>query len=392
MDDERLCQLCQDNLAVGIKLETEVIENSKDLLEKLVVWYNIDPCILEKKSCLCQPCLDQVLSISTTIRAWTAAQPKTDLNESSDSTIKEESPLEIDGWENIELMPEQTMALPSGRDEEEELAAVVPKKDATVKPSRENFAIAVRHDGLILAKLYRDNTTATKIICTCCNIELTVISHIRTHSLMLRPDPHYICRRCNKTFTSPTGLQQHEQAEGHNVIWCRSKGFDFRCVECGKVFDRYHGVTRHASFMHIPSRFYCTFSKCSYTFDKRGDLDIHLKSHEVPVYHASPLFMCHVAHCGQSYYLETHYVKHMKTFHGINVYSKAGCDKALSNANQAHYSNNHSRDRNGNNLSHQGEFLSMETSLPRKRRFSYSPPNDNNAGKFISLPKQLTLK
>ncbi|XP_033242204.1 zinc finger protein 436-like [Drosophila miranda] len=393
MDAGRPCLLCKDNLAVGIKLENEVIENSKELLEKLVVWYNIDPYILRKKSCICEPCLGHVLDMSATLRRWTAAQPKTAPSETFDITIKEESPLEIDGWENIELMPEQTLPVSSVLEEKKELLAIVSTKAATVKPSTENFAVAVRHDGLILAKFYRNNTTATTIICTCCNVELSLISHIRTHSLLSRVDPRYICRRCDKTFNCLKRLKDHEKTQQHNTIWSRSKGFHFRCVECGKVFDRYPGVVRHASIMHISNRFYCTFSKCSYSFDNKADLDKHLKSHEVPVYHASPLYVCHLPDCGQSYYLETNYNKHMKTFHGMYVCPHPGCGEALSLSSQAQHAQLHSKDQNGKkNPSKQGEFLTIENSFQRKRRYSYSPPNDNNRGHFISLPKPLTLK
>ncbi|XP_034659365.1 zinc finger protein 184 [Drosophila subobscura] len=381
MDEQRPCQLCQDNMAVGIKLESEVIDDSKELLEKLIVWYNINPCILEKKSCLCQPCLDQVLSISATFRRWNAAQPKTDLNETV--TVKEESPLEIDGWENIELLPEQNVCFPSGSDAEEELEATDTKKDATVIKPRENFAIAVRHDGLILAKIYKDNTKAARIVCTCCHVELSLVSHIRTHSLMLRPCPKYICRKCDKTFSTTTKLKQHEHAERHHVILSRSKGFDFRCVQCEKVFDGYHGIIRHASFAHLPRPFHCIFSKCTLTFKARADLDLHMKTHEMPVYRPSPLYLCRVPECGQSYYIENQYVKHMKIIHGIQTCLQPGCTE-IPGTHCQHV-------KKGGNPQH-GEFVSIETSAQRKRRFSYSPPNDNNMGKFIRLGKQLTLK
>ena len=106
----------------------------------------------------------------------------------------------------------------------------------------------------------------------------------------------YVCKKCNKSFVSGSGLKRHMQFHtGHYRFYCDvcrkgfpdsthynehkriHEGLKYHCDYCSKPFTSQKGLTYHVSVHTGIYRLTCNI--CGKGFNPKPDFDKHIQSH-----------------------------------------------------------------------------------------------------------------
>ncbi|XP_017034110.1 zinc finger protein 79-like [Drosophila kikkawai] len=423
MSEERRCNLCREEQAMEVDLEKPMYKAVNQLLQKLFECYKIDISILGESSCICQACFDGVLHISESLKKWSRAQ----------EGLKD-TPLEIDDSKAFQVKLE----VPSSDDEEEispekddemdEEAA--PEKDdemdvaedKTIEATEETktpqgegpkgtpkksdfFCVAIGHDGMVIAKLFKDNTKATRLMCSCCDQPYDNMLQIRSHNPMTRKSPTYYCGTCGANFQKPKQLADHEEAEDHKKPLTRHRDINFRCLKCDEMFSRFSDTIRHENSIHSSVQYSCP--SCQMPFKYYGSFQKHLRYHNSTNHSPPDVYDCNYPNCSRRFRVWKRYVKHMNWHRGTGQMCPfVGCNVTTAPGNYMSHMRSHYK------MAHcelEGKFMKLDPAQrvhPDGRKVPYTrrivpgekeePPVErikvNPDGEFISLPKQIVFR
>ncbi|XP_030566990.1 zinc finger protein 850 [Drosophila novamexicana] len=288
-----LCKLCVQNKAVSTE-HLDEFKHATELLQHLFTSFQIQADVQELSTCACHSCMAEVLSIWERLQCWSnaqqnqlnvgdLAQPLTittteyhDENSVNDleSDIEDvNSELElIDGDEDYETLDAQLC--PDVMDENTDWA--------DESPADNNFAIAIAHDGVVLAKAIRNEGLCPELICYYCSTVFSSTAKLQTHSNMSHNLRYYVCRKCGVSFDNASLLQQHEQVMGHErkpLDLADESSVEFRCQECGCLFDRYFSMVNHENQVHRHRKEEFKCRDCGSTFKFQIAYNQHIKKH-----------------------------------------------------------------------------------------------------------------
>ncbi|KAJ2746422.1 hypothetical protein GGI20_001340 [Coemansia sp. BCRC 34301] len=167
-----------------------------------------------------------------------------------------------------------------------------------------------------------------------------------TTSSSRRPK-NYVCPECNKAFTRPCRLDEHERThtgerpfvcmfpgcgkaymrESHRAAHSRSHDTKeqrkYQCTQCGKGFNLNQHLKRHLETHLVDKPHACTVDGCTEAFAKRSQLHLHLCKHtgENP-------YACDMPGCSSSFKYPSQLKRHKRTHCEDTRYvcGAEGCD------------------------------------------------------------------
>lgn len=264
---------------------------------------------------------------------------------------------------------------------------------------------------MVLTKLFKDQTKATRLVCTCCDQVFENLVQIRMHSNMARKNPLYYCGACDANFPSARLLRDHERAEEHTKSINYLRDMEFRCLQCGEAFTRFFDAIRHENSVHSSLEFICP--ECNMHFKYFGSFQKHLRFHR-PTEPPSDVFECTYANCSRRFRVRERYSKHINWHKGLSHKCPyVGCEVTTMPGNYMRHVRSHYRQAK---CLQEGKFMTLDSLQrvdPDGRKVPYSrridapkaqrqneehaaPTNErmkiNPDGEFISLPKKITLQ
>ncbi|XP_017053355.1 histone-lysine N-methyltransferase PRDM9 [Drosophila ficusphila] len=410
MSEEGLCKLCKENRAFDIDLEKSKFKLANKLLQRLFESYKIDVTILGDNSCICEQCFNEVLHITESLERWSKAQKEIqekplDIDDSMAFQVKSEvDSLQDEGEfprEDVTDLPDEDQL---GQNKELELV-----EDELFDPTPQDFfSVGLARDGLAITKLFKDKTKTTRMLCTCCDQVLEILSHIRMHSGKARPNPVYYCRECGSGFPKLRELQTHMTTMDHFKTSDGGRDLEFLCLKCHQLFPRFFDVIRHENSVHNSLEYFCM--ECNMYFKFQRSYKCHVKQHGnmetvfSTADHEPKIYECRYGDCDRRFRVWGRYVQHMKWHKGArNLHCPyPRCKETIQ---PGHYMM-HMNSRHNQN----GRFMTID---PRKRvepdtrqvpyvrsqmrprefrNLSESLLTDYSGGQFISLDKELTLQ
>ncbi|KAH8242464.1 hypothetical protein KR032_006991 [Drosophila birchii] len=406
MSEKQWCNLCRENHAMEVDLEKPMYKAVNKLLQKLFECYKIDISILGESSCICETCFDGVLHISESLKKWSKAQERLqekplDIDDSKAFQVKLEVPSSASENEEMESPQQNDMDIPEDKTDDEKEES--PEKEGSVI-NPDFFCVAIAHDGMEIAKLFKDNTKATKLMCTCCDQAYDNMLQIRIHNPMTRKSPTYYCGTCGANFQKSKLLEDHEKAEGHQKTETRHRDIDFRCLKCEETFVRFSDTIRHENSMHNKLEYSCP--SCNMHFKYYGSFQKHLRGHNLTKPPAD-VYDCSYPNCSRRFRVWKRYVKHINWHKSLSYKCPfAGCNITTIPGNymrhmRAHY-------KQGQFLQ-EGKFMKLDPAqrvhpdgrkVPYTKRIAQSQKEEQPVerirvhpdGEFISLPKQIVFR
>jgi uncharacterized Zn-finger protein len=169
-----------------------------------------------------------------------------------------------------------------------------------------------------------------KVECKICHKSLTVLSmtsHMKIHELKTQPN-QFKCEKCEKTFLTKHGLNQHEKAHEN----------PFECDKCGKGFSWKQQMKQHLQIHLNVKAFQCNI--CDVKYSSNHSLQTHLRiKHgignkefkcsecsfksanymEVKLHRSKVHQNLHCKVCGQTFQNKTKFNDHMKGHENFDV-------------------------------------------------------------------------
>jgi len=115
-----------------------------------------------------------------------------------------------------------------------------------------------------------------------------------------------------------------ERETGEQRACAKKNPLDFKCTECGRIFDRNGDATRHM-LVHTGKRAFAC-ETCSKTFKLKGELKRHLITHS-----KSSRYSCSFGNCQKTFGLKGNLDRHIRSVHSREKRSLCNiCGKSFS--------------------------------------------------------------
>ncbi|KAH8300372.1 hypothetical protein KR018_000513, partial [Drosophila ironensis] len=400
-----LCKLCKNNNGIECDLEESKFKSANQLLQRLFESYQIDLSVLSEESCICETCLDDVVHLGKALDKWSTAQwalqdKPLDIDDSDvfqvkleDEEREEEGLLEEETYEE-ETLEEETLEDEMSENEipEDEMPPALvdvstcklDEKAVGMLGPRGYFAAGIARDGLVLTKLVTDKTKAVKMLCTCCDQLVDTLANIRAHINNHRLRPYFMCRYCGLSYANSVQLRKHVFLAKHIAQVPKDykvRDLEFRCLECGDMFDRFFAIIRHENSVHTAMEFKCRLCQTHYKY--RGSFEKHMRERHPKLVPQRPgEFLCKYPNCHSKFRVLSRYEGHLRMHSVLKECRHAGCNFKLQPKNYRAHMKAHAELKKNMKFpmssARMGEFLAIE--------------NSKRNGQFINLPKKLTLR
>ncbi|XP_030372986.1 zinc finger protein 664 [Scaptodrosophila lebanonensis] len=383
MDKIAQCKLCLEKPA-NMQLDVKKFQPTTAMLQKLFELYNIEAVVDELGNSICDYCMAEVLNMCENLRCWQQAQMQYKVN----GVTKEAAFLEF----NLNVLIQKDGE--EDQEEENHVEQVDASKELYVEEYEflddnqsdkesygtdtkdENIGIAIAAEGFVLGKVAKGHFGA-EISCHYCNTQLATIrrlqQHVHKHSSLT-----YMCRSCGTSFETPTELQQHQIMENHSrPAGDKQDAVDFRCQQCGRVFERLFCLCRHEREVHLNEADYFKCDNCDEVFKYKQIYEKHLKKHLGIAEKPTLRFTC--ATCNKSFSRRFQLTTHERLHTGEKPHKCDECGRLFAHRGNLvlHKRNLHAGERRFECDMCLARF-STSTHL-KKHRMHHQPTNTSNS-------------